>query len=159
MILGDGEYANADYWKWRSTAPTLCPRLWSVNVHMGHEAVSDLALESSSVVDASQLSQVLRVQCFADQPAINDSVYVIDCIWEYYVLVGGEARGNRQDIRLALSTASVRAYKLPSGRLFIVSAPGDVEEDFLIETIFSYGPCLDIAFTDTNGFTAEFPRS
>ncbi|KAI0958231.1 hypothetical protein AcV7_004104 [Taiwanofungus camphoratus] len=99
MILGDGEYANADYWKWRSTAPTLCPRLWSVNVHMGHEAV-------------------LRVQCFADQPAINDSVYVIDCIWEYYVLVGGEARGNRQDIRLALSTASEMSRKTSSSKPF-----------------------------------------
>lgn len=31
-ILGDEDYANADYWKWRSTSPIIDPSIWRVNV-------------------------------------------------------------------------------------------------------------------------------
>jgi hypothetical protein len=31
MILGDEEYANADYWKWRNTSSLIDPRIWRVN--------------------------------------------------------------------------------------------------------------------------------
>lgn len=43
-------------------------------------------------------------------PATNfhEGVYIIDCIWEFFVLVGCKARGNGQDIRLGLVVASVR---------------------------------------------------
>jgi hypothetical protein len=38
---------------------------------------------------------------------LQDSVHIIDCIWEYFVLVGEKARGRRRDIRLAISVAQV----------------------------------------------------
>lgn len=39
---------------------------------------------------------------------IHEGVYIIDCIWEFFVLVGSKARGHGQDIRLGLVVASVR---------------------------------------------------
>lgn len=40
MILGDDEYAKADYWKWRRTAPEISPRLWRIDSNKGKDAVS-----------------------------------------------------------------------------------------------------------------------
>ncbi len=31
MILGEDDYAQADYWKWRSSASHIEPRIWHVN--------------------------------------------------------------------------------------------------------------------------------
>ena len=40
MILGEGDYAKADYWRWRAGAPTaLDPRAWIVDAKQGAEAV------------------------------------------------------------------------------------------------------------------------
>ena len=39
--------------------------------------------------------------------AVHTHVFIVDCIWEYFVLVGPDARGNRREIRLALQTATV----------------------------------------------------
>jgi len=36
------------------------------------------------------------------------SIYIIDCIWELFVLVGAAARGDRVNIKAALSAAKVR---------------------------------------------------
>ena len=36
------------------------------------------------------------------------SVFLVDCVWELFVLVGSEARSRRLEIRLALSVAEVR---------------------------------------------------
>ena len=41
------------------------------------------------------------------QASFHEGVYVVDCIWEFFVLVGCRARGNRQDIRLGLDVAMV----------------------------------------------------
>jgi len=38
---------------------------------------------------------------------LQDAVYLIDCIWEYFILVGQRARGKRRDISLAISVAQV----------------------------------------------------
>jgi hypothetical protein len=40
MILGDEDYANADYWKWRSTSSITDPRIWRVNVSSDNDVVS-----------------------------------------------------------------------------------------------------------------------
>ena len=32
MILGSGEYAKADYWKWRPQASDTVPRIWAVDL-------------------------------------------------------------------------------------------------------------------------------
>jgi|ERR1700683_384455 hypothetical protein len=39
MMLGNDEYADADYWKWRPTAPERAPRLWRVDADKGKDAV------------------------------------------------------------------------------------------------------------------------
>ncbi|KAH9040635.1 hypothetical protein EDB85DRAFT_1924378 [Lactarius pseudohatsudake] len=85
MMLGDAGYANADYWKWRPKLATNLPRIWRV--------------------DASSDPYLTNVPAFATQSNVASSVYLTDCIWELFVLVGAKARGSRQDIRLALSSA------------------------------------------------------
>jgi hypothetical protein len=37
VMLGDDEYAKADYWRWRCTSPEISPRLWRVNTDKGEE--------------------------------------------------------------------------------------------------------------------------
>ena len=39
MILGEGDYAKADYWKWRASSLSIHPRVWSVDVTRGADAV------------------------------------------------------------------------------------------------------------------------
>ncbi|KAH9176448.1 hypothetical protein EDB89DRAFT_1941539 [Lactarius sanguifluus] len=85
MMLGDDGYASADYWKWRPKLATNLPRIWRV--------------------DASSDPYLTNVPAFATQSDVASSVYLTDCIWELFVLVGVKARGSRQDIRLALSSA------------------------------------------------------
>ena len=31
MFLGEGDYAKADYWRWRSDAPFVDPRIWAID--------------------------------------------------------------------------------------------------------------------------------
>lgn len=37
----------------------------------------------------------------------HNQVYLIDCSWEFFVLVGKDARAKRRDIRTALAAAMV----------------------------------------------------
>jgi hypothetical protein len=53
--------------------------------------------------------QFTTVPAFFTQSNIDLSVYLLDCIWELFVIVGTNARKARRDIRLALSTGRVRA--------------------------------------------------
>ncbi|KAL6308234.1 hypothetical protein BKA93DRAFT_766050 [Sparassis latifolia] len=99
MILGEGEYAKADYWKWRPSAPAIYPRLWAVDAGNGSGAIC-------------------AISSFCYEVVVHDSVFIVDCVWELYVLVGSEARGKRQDIRLALSTAQAMSTKIASSRPF-----------------------------------------
>lgn len=39
MILGDEEYANADYWKWRNISPSIDPHIWRVTASPDKDAV------------------------------------------------------------------------------------------------------------------------
>lgn len=45
MMLGEDEYANADYWKWRQTAPEMAPRLWCIDANKVEEPVSKKSLD------------------------------------------------------------------------------------------------------------------
>ncbi|KAI9066572.1 hypothetical protein FKP32DRAFT_355404 [Trametes sanguinea] len=99
MILGEGDYAKADYWQWRPQASTAEPRIW--------------------IVDAKQKGDVMRsIPFFPTKEDFNKSVYLVDCIWELFLLVGSEARGQRLNIRLALSVADALAQKASSERPF-----------------------------------------
>ncbi|KDQ57757.1 hypothetical protein JAAARDRAFT_130791, partial [Jaapia argillacea MUCL 33604] len=98
MILGDQDYAKADYWKWRPSASPTDPRMWS----MRSEEKTAVHLVSASNHDW----------------AGGDFVAVIDCIWEFFVLVGAEARGRRHDIRLALSVANDMSARTAESKPF-----------------------------------------
>lgn len=39
MILGEGQYAKADYWKWKREASAADPRIWRVDVKRASNAV------------------------------------------------------------------------------------------------------------------------
>ncbi|KAI0633313.1 hypothetical protein C8Q77DRAFT_1057913 [Trametes polyzona] len=99
MVLGQGEYAKADYWQWRATAPVVDPRVW--------------------VIDTQHSDGIVRpVTTFPSHPEFGQSIHLVDCIWELFVLVGDEARGRRLDIRLALSLADALARKASPARPF-----------------------------------------
>lgn len=89
MVLGDEAFAEADYWKWRRAADyDIQPSAWRV--------------------DSSKRAHMLsHVEFWSDEANPAQSVYIINCIWELFVLVGSNARGKRQDIRLAFETAKV----------------------------------------------------
>jgi hypothetical protein len=40
MILGSDEYANADYWRWRSTGTNIEPKLWQYDSNRAPHSVS-----------------------------------------------------------------------------------------------------------------------
>lgn len=112
LILGEGEYAKADYWKWKPALESLDVRAWLVDADNKQNAVSlflfhrvhDCLLTSHLILQ--HVSHAF-VESAAD---IHDRVHVLDCIWEFFVLVGSGARGRRKDIRLALSVAKVGTY-------------------------------------------------
>lgn len=104
MILGEGDYARADYWKWRASSSSIYPRVWSVDVTRGADAVR-LACVISTL--SSNVSQIQSVSSFANHPDFHNLVHLVDCVWEFFVVVGSEARGKRADIRLALTAATV----------------------------------------------------
>jgi hypothetical protein len=51
-----------------------------------------------------------------DEPDVHGSVYLVDCLWELYVLVGKNARGKRLDIRVAIKAAEVGLHILSPGQ-------------------------------------------
>lgn len=53
------------------------------------------------------LIKLCPVDSFLEESSFHTSVYIIDCVWEVYVMVGIDARGHRQDIGLALRVALV----------------------------------------------------
>jgi len=51
--------------------------------------------------------QVIPVEFMSMEQHIQESVYVINCIWELFVLVGKNARGHRKTIRWAVELSKV----------------------------------------------------
>ncbi|KAH9858402.1 hypothetical protein C2E23DRAFT_864363 [Lenzites betulinus] len=100
MILGEGEHAKADYWQWRASAPSIDPRIWVVDLN---KPKGDI---------------VRLIPALPEHPEFGHSVYLLDCIWELFVLVGSEARGRRSEIRLALNIADALAREASSTRPF-----------------------------------------
>ncbi|THG99521.1 hypothetical protein EW026_g2852 [Hermanssonia centrifuga] len=97
LILGEGEYAKADYWRWKATSDHWQARIWMVNGDQADSVLLPLASISNAVSPHSH-------------------IFILDCVWEYFVLVGSEARGKRKDIRIALNVASETATKIASSR-------------------------------------------
>lgn len=99
VVLGDGdrEYANASHWLWRSGAHTGDPQMWKISAS-GHQFTH------------------IAVSCI---PSLDDGVFILDTVWEMFVLVGGEARGKRGDIRLALEAAKALVSFVEPSRPFV----------------------------------------
>ncbi|KAF9230886.1 hypothetical protein BU15DRAFT_91029 [Melanogaster broomeanus] len=101
MVVGDSDaYARADYWRWRSSSVPSEPRCWVVDV-----ADSDAPIRVIPVLSAETVQQ--------------ESVYIIDCIWEFFVLVGKDARAKRPDITLAIHTAMAMTSLLAGSKPFL----------------------------------------
>jgi hypothetical protein len=47
------------------------------------------------------------VHNFASEKDLHSTVYIVDCVWELFVLVGKEARAKAFDIRVAVSVTQV----------------------------------------------------
>ncbi|KAI6046009.1 hypothetical protein EDC04DRAFT_3015336 [Pisolithus marmoratus] len=100
MIMGDSEsYAKADYWRWRRSSTPSDPRCWLVKL---------------SNVDAP----VSLVPALSAETISQESVYVIDCCWEFFVLVCKRARGKRADITLAIDTAMAMSKLVAESKPF-----------------------------------------
>ncbi|KAJ7780539.1 hypothetical protein DFH07DRAFT_433564 [Mycena maculata] len=96
MVLGEeANYAKAHYWKWRSST-AFTPRIWSV--------------------DAIRKTPISPVYSFYEEESPQTSVYILDCVFEFFVLVPSGARGKRRDINLALSVSRDVATRLGSAR-------------------------------------------
>ncbi|GLB37538.1 hypothetical protein LshimejAT787_0405890 [Lyophyllum shimeji] len=129
MILGDGEYANADYWKWRRSSSITDPRIWRAKADLGKDCVA-------------------LVDSISNEPCVHDSVYIIDCIWEFYVIVGSDARAHRDDIGLALDVASGMSAQVSSARpypptIHAIVLPSQLPRD------------LQLAFRDLDEFSVN----
>jgi hypothetical protein len=85
LMLGEGGYASADYWRFRPQSMVVTPRLWSVQPQGGLAAIHPF--------------------CADDLKA--DGVYLFDGVFELFVIVGVMGRGKRDQIRLAVAAAEV----------------------------------------------------
>ena len=90
LILGEGGYASADYWRFRPQSMVVTSRLWSVKPQGGLAAI----------------------QPFCANDLKPDGVYLFDGVFELFVIVGVMARGKRSEIQLAVAAAEVRLHWL-----------------------------------------------
>ena len=85
LMLGEGGYASADYWRFRTQNMVVTPRLWNVQPQGG----------------------LVSIQPFCADDLKPDGVYLFDGVFELFVIVGVLARGKRGQIRLAIAAAEV----------------------------------------------------
>ncbi|KAG2126300.1 hypothetical protein DEU56DRAFT_543361 [Suillus clintonianus] len=100
MVLGDsGDYAKADYWRFRNASAPSDPQCWTVDASVEGEPIRAVPLISA---------ETIRQQ----------SVYIIDCSLEFFVLVGKHARSKRSDIYLAIQTVMDMAKRVAISKPF-----------------------------------------
>ncbi|KAG1816103.1 uncharacterized protein BJ212DRAFT_211869 [Suillus subaureus] len=100
MVLGDsGDYAKADYWKFRNASAPSDPRCWIVDATVEGDPIRAVALISAETI-------------------LQQSVYIIDCSLEFFVLVGKNARSKRIDISLAIQTVMAMAKRVAISKPF-----------------------------------------
>jgi hypothetical protein len=81
LMFDEGSYANADYWRFRPQTQ-FSPRLWEINK-----------------------GEIQSVLPFCALDLAQDKVLMYDGIFELFILVGEHARGQRDEIRLAVAAA------------------------------------------------------
>ncbi|KAG1870181.1 hypothetical protein DFJ58DRAFT_42596 [Suillus subalutaceus] len=100
MVLGDsGDYAKADYWRFRNASAPSDPRCWIVDATVEGDPIRAVALISAETI-------------------LQQSVYIIDCSLEFFVLVGKNARSKRTDISLAIQTVMAMAKRVAISKPF-----------------------------------------
>lgn len=137
-MLDEDEYASADFWRFKPQSQIIAPRLW---------AVSDGTIQPIVPFSAFDLER--------------DKVLMYDGIFELFIIVGEAARGQRENIRLALAavealaTASAMTRSFPPPvhvLIFPTRIPLDLRVNFrlmdhqetvsilvkLLETIFNF---------------------
>ncbi|KAF6760294.1 hypothetical protein DFP72DRAFT_1063353 [Ephemerocybe angulata] len=97
---------------------------------------------------------LLAVEFYSDETNPCHSVYLVNCIWELFVIVGPNARGNRQDIRLALDIANrytkqIAAQRPYTPNVHILVLPSQIPLDLKMhvrdmdETVLNLGNIPD----------------
>ncbi|KAG5635505.1 hypothetical protein H0H81_011024 [Sphagnurus paluster] len=135
MILGDEEYANADYWRWRKTSSIGDPRIWRAGADLGKDCIW----------------QAIPIDFLSNETGIHNSVYIIDCIWEFYVMVGSNARARRRDIEFALLLASVSNMPALGEYIHIGEILGTLDAGVIGTALFSDSTRSCSPVTDTQG--------
>ncbi|KJA28999.1 hypothetical protein HYPSUDRAFT_128486 [Hypholoma sublateritium FD-334 SS-4] len=99
MMLGDEDFARADYWKWRKIFSGIPdPMIWRVEP------------------DTTTQQAMIPVEFISLDKCLQASIYIINCVWELFVLVGKEARSSKRAIQLALDTATKISQEVSSSR-------------------------------------------
>jgi hypothetical protein len=105
MALGDDDFARADYWRWRRSSIITDPQIWRVDAKSA-VPVSLCGFASWCLLNTENF-KVIPIDSFGTHGNIQESVHIIDCVWEYFIMIGSDARGERLNIRLALDVAEV----------------------------------------------------
>jgi len=98
MILGDG-FASADFWKFRPELDGAKQKLYRV-------------------ISSNPLRPVQHIGQFSAQDLDHASVFVLDGLFELFIVVGKNARGKRDDIRLAITVAEKISKAVAADRPF-----------------------------------------
>ncbi|KAF9565525.1 hypothetical protein CPC08DRAFT_815295 [Agrocybe pediades] len=120
MMLGNEEYAKADYWRWRRTTIDTDPKIWRVEADDGNHSITPITFISI-------------------EPTLQKSVYAVNFTWEFFVIVGKEARANKHSIKLAIdivlkmaSTVAPQRPYFPTVHVLIV--PSQIPLDLRLGT-------------------------
>lgn len=90
----------------------------------------------------------------------QESVYIIDCCWEFFVLVGKDARAKRSDITLGIDTAMVRFSTswIYRHRADYLGGLGDGVPRRCLEAVLANSPRADPAHAATVRHAARIPQ-
>lgn len=114
MVLGEEGYADADFWRFRPRFENRVPKWYRVSAS-DKTAVSIRASHRTSVT-YSIILQMQPIPAITTADFDRPAVYILNGIFELYVIVCKTARDRRDDIRLALDLAEVSFLRLTSQR-------------------------------------------
>jgi len=90
MFLGEDDYANADYWKWKALSPV-------------EGYLQDLRFWR--IAGLEEKAEVKELRPLLAGEDVSSIISVIYLAFEVFVLVGARLRGRRKELRLALEFA------------------------------------------------------
>lgn len=77
VVLGDEDFAKADYWQWRRNSPLIDPRVWRVDSGHEHDSVSSYLHFAHRCADILSTRRYLwctrfrMMTCFKRQPTLS----------------------------------------------------------------------------------------